>query len=95
MRKDDHIKYKIDNDMLLNYVEDIKSITEPMQQIKIFLENSQEESEEKFKGINKLSKKIEELIVKYPTERSKIYIDIIKQIMAANNGVVFARMIHH
>ena len=36
---------------------------------------------------------IKELIIKYPNDHAKIYIDIMKQIMSANNGMLSVRMI--
>ncbi len=36
---------------------------------------------------------IKELIIKYPNDHAKIYIDIMKQIMCANHGMLSVRMI--
>ena len=103
MKNEEKINYKIDSNILENYVEAINSIKEPMSQIKELLEPIQElnksfnESlkpmQEQLKSINTMSNAINELSIKYPNEQSKIFTDTIKQIMNTNNGMLSTRMI--
>lgn len=121
MEKVRKIQYKIDSDVLKNYVEAINSIKEPMNQIKEQLNQLSKSKEELNKALNEsmklvieesgatfraynpmmdqlkkihtMANQIKELIIKYPNDHAKIYIDIIKQIMSANNGMLSVRMI--
>ena len=107
MKKDEKINYKIDSNVLKNYVNAINSIKAPMNQIKEQLNqlsklmkelsNSINESmkpiQEELKSINTMSSAIKELLVKYPNEQAKILTDTIKQIMNTNNGMISTRMI--
>ncbi len=135
MKKKEKINYKIDIDVLKNYVEAINSIKEPMSRIKDRLNQlskpMQEPSkslnnsmkpiieasrvasnslepikkigeqlneslkpiQEQLKSINTMSNAIKELSIKFPNEQSKIFTDIIKQIMNVNNGMLSTRMI--
>ena len=107
MKKDEKINYKIDSNVLKNYVNAINSIKAPMNQIKKQLDqlskpmkemsNSINESmkpiQEELKSINTMSSAIKELLIKYPNEQAKILTDTIKQIMNTNNGMLSTRMI--
>ena len=121
MEKVSKIQYKIDSDVLKNYVEAINSIKEPMNQIKEQLNQLSKSKEELNKALNEsmklvieesgatfraynpmmdqlkkihtMANQIKELIIKYPNDHAKIYIDIIKQIMSATNGMLSVRMI--
>ena len=93
MKKEKKISYKIDNDVLKNYVEAINSIKEPMSQIKEQLNQPSKSMQEQLKNINTMSNAIKELSIKYPNEKSKIFTDTIKQIMNTNNGMLSTRMI--
>ena len=121
MRKVSKVQYKIDCDVLKNYVEAINSIKEPMNQIKEQLNQLSKSKEELNKALNEsmklvieesgatfraynpmmdqlkkihtMANRIKELIIKYPNDHAKIYIDIMKQIMSANNGMLSVRMI--
>lgn len=107
MKKDEKINYKIDSNVLKNYVNAINSIKAPMNQIKKQLDqlskpmkemsNSINESmkpiQEELKSINTMSNVIKELLIKYPNEQAKILTDTIKQIMNTNNGMLSTRMI--
>ena len=107
MKKDEKINYKIDSNVLKNYVNAINSIKAPMNQIKEQLNqlsklmkelsNSINESmkpiQEELKSINTMSSAIKELLIKYPNEQAKILTDTIKQIMNTNNGMISTRMI--
>ena len=107
MEKDEKINYKIDSNVLKNYVNAINSIKAPMNQIKKQLDqlskpmkemsNSINESmkpiQEELKSINTMSSAIKELLIKYPNEQAKILTDTIKQIMNTNNGMLSTRMI--
>ena len=107
MKKEEKINYKIDSNVLKNYVNAINSIKAPMNQIKEQLNqlsklmkelsNSINESmkpiQEELKSINTMSNVIKELLIKYPNEQAKILTDTIKQIMNTNNGMLSTRMI--
>ena len=107
MKKEEKINYKIDSNVLKNYVNAINSIKAPMNQIKEQLNqlsklmkelsNSINESmkpiQEELKSINTMSSAIKELLIKYPNEQAKILTDTIKQIMNTNNGMLSTRMI--
>ena len=116
MRKVSKVQYKIDGDVLKNYVEAINSIKAPMSQIKEQLNQFSKSEEEPSKALNEslklvieesgaplmmdqlkkihtMANQMKELIIKYPNDHAKIYIDIIKQIMSANNGMLSVRMI--
>lgn len=107
MKKEEKINYKIDSNVLKNYVNAINSIKAPMNQIKEQLDqlskpmkemsNSINESmkpiQEELKSINTMSSAIKELLIKYPNEQAKILTDTIKQIMNTNNGMISTRMI--
>ena len=107
MKKEEKINYKIDSNVLKNYVNAINSIKAPMNQIKKQLDqlskpmkemsNSINESmkpiQEELKSINTMSNVIKELLIKYPNEQAKILTDTIKQIMNTNNGMLSTRMI--
>ena len=103
MKKEEKINYKIDSNVLKNYVEAINSIKEPMNQIKEQLNqlskpmkelsNSIKPILEELKSINAMSNVIKELSIKYPNEQAKILTDTIKQIMNINNGMLSTRMI--
>ena len=121
MRKVSKVQYKIDGDVLKNYVEAINSIKAPMSQIKEQLNQLSESEEELNKALNEsmklvieesgatfraynpmmdqlkkihtMANQMKELIIKYPNDHAKIHIDIMKQIMSANNGMLSVRMI--
>lgn len=107
MKKVEKINYKIDSDILKNYVEAINSIKEPMSQIKkqlnLISKPMQEPSKilnesmkpiiEQLKSISIMSEAVKELSAKFPNEKLKIFTDTMKQIMNANNGMLSTRMI--
>lgn len=93
MKKEEKINYKIDSEVLKNYVEAINSIKEPMSQIKSQLDKQTKPMQEELKSINTMSNVIKELSLKYPNEQAKIFTDTIKQIMNTNNGMLSTRMI--
>lgn len=107
MKKEEKINYKIDSNVLKNYVNAINSIKAPMNQIKEQLNQlsklmkelsssineSTKSIQEELKSINTMSSAIKELLIKYPNEQAKILTDTIKQIMNTNNGMLSTRMI--
>lgn len=93
MKKEDKVNYKIDSDVLKNYVKAVNSIKEPMCQIKEQLNQQLKPMQEELKSIDAMSNVIKELLAKYPNEQAKIFTDIIKQIMNINNGILSTRMI--
>lgn len=107
MKKEEKINYKIDSNVLKNYVNAINSIKAPMNQIKKqlnqlskpmkemsnLINESMKPIQEELKSINTMSSAIKELLIKYPNEQAKILTDTIKQIMNTNNGMLSTRMI--
>lgn len=107
MKKEEKINYKIDSNVLKNYVNAINSIKAPMNQIKEqlnqlsklmkemsnLINESTKPIQEELKSINTMSSAIKELLIKYPNEQAKILTDTIKQIMNTNNGMLSTRMI--
>ena len=93
MNKEKKVNYKIDGNILKNYVEAINSIKEPMSQIKEQLNQLSKPMQEQLKSINTMSNAIKELSINYPNEQSKIFTDTIKQIIDTNNGMLSTRMI--
>ena len=104
MKKEEKINYKIDSNVLKNYVNAINSIKAPMNQIKKQLDQlskpmkemsnsinkSMKPIQEELKSINTMSNAIKKLSIKYLNEQAKILTDTIKQI---NNGMLSTRMI--
>lgn len=107
MKKEEKINYKIDSNVIKNYVNAINSIKAPMNQIKKQLDQlskpmkemsnlineSMKPIQEELKNINTMSNVIKELSIKFPNEQAKILTDTIKQIMKTNNGMISTRMI--
>lgn len=107
MKKEEKINYKIDSNVLKNYVNAINSIKAPMNQIKKQLDQlskpmkemsnlineSMKPIQEELKSINTMSNVIKELSIKFPNEQAKILTDTIKQIIKTNNGMISTRMI--
>lgn len=107
MKKEEKINYKIDSNVLKNYVNAINSIKAPMNQIKEklnqlskpmkemsnLINESMKPIQEELKSINTMSNVIKELSIKFPNEQAKILTDTIKQIMKTNNGMISTRMI--
>lgn len=103
MKKEEKINYKIDSNVLKNYVEAINSIKEPMNPIKEQLNQLSKPMKElsksikpileELKNINTMSNVIKKLSIKYPNKQAKILTDTIKQIMNINNGMLSTRMI--
>lgn len=107
MKKEEKINYKIDSNVLKNYVNAINSIKAPMNQIKKqlnqlskpmkemsnLINESMKPIQEELKNINTMSNVIKELSIKFPNEQAKILTDTIKQIMNTNNGMLSTRMI--
>ena len=107
MKKEEKINYKIDSNVLKNYVNAINSIKAPMNQIKKqlnqlskpmkemsnLINESMKPIQEELKSINTMSNVIKELSIKFPNEQAKILTDTIKQIMNTNNGMLSTRMI--
>lgn len=107
MKKEEKINYKIDSNVLKNYVNAINSIKAPMNQIKKqlnqpskpmkemsnLINESMKPIQEELKSINTMSNVIKELSIKFPNEKAKILTDTIKQIMNTNNGMISTRMI--
>ena len=104
MKKDEKINYKIDSNVLKNYVNAINSIKAPMNQIKKqlnrlskpmkemsnLINESMKPVQEELKSINTMSNAIKKLSIKYLNEQEKILTNTIKQI---NNGMLSTRMI--
>lgn len=84
-------KYKIESNIIKNYIDTINSTTKTINQIKVI---QKEQNDSKFySNINSILKEIKKLIEIYPNEKTKIYTNIIKQIMKINNGIISTRLI--
>lgn len=73
-----------------------KTISKSMESIKKINEQQNELTKpiaEQLKSINTMSNAIKKLSIKFPNEQTKIFTDVIKQIMAVNNGMLSTRMI--
>ena len=75
----DKIKFKIDTEVLNNYVNHFK-------------EDSQKITDS-LKSVQDISDMIKSFIKNFPDEKSQIYIDTIKQIINANHGMISTKMI--
>jgi len=93
MKTEEKYNYKINGDILKNYVESINSIEFPMNQIKNLIKHPSKKADEKLKNISIMFNAVKELSIKNPNNQAKISIDVIKQIMNANNGILSTRMI--
>src|SRR5574344_279848 len=96
MKKEEKINFKIDNNILKNYVKAINSIKAPMNQIKEQLNQISkqvQEIEKTLEPIKIMSEQLKMQTIKFPNEQYKIYTDAIKQIMDANKGMLSTRMI--
>ncbi len=90
---EEKIKFKIDENILKNYVDLINSIKEPINQFKLKISEFKVPSEQ-IKKINTIHNIIKGYLNNFPNEKSKIYNDIIKQIMEINNGIISSKMIY-
>lgn len=107
MKQNNMISYTIDSAVLKKYVETINSIKYPMNQIKTQLNQLSDSIQklsvphneelktlhEKLDNINKMSSAIKTLLIKFPNDKTKLFIDTIKQISKTNNGMITTRMI--
>ena len=97
MKKNIEKKYKIDFNVVKNYVDAINSIKEPMsqirEQIKADVSQTSKTMQPIYDSINQMQEAIKKLSITYPNEQSKIFVNIIKQIIKANNGIISSRMI--
>ena len=107
MKNNNDIKYKINSNIINNYIDAINNISKPMYQIKeelkdfsksIIEQNDQNYKNnqfiyEKLNSIKAMIDSIKELIATYPNEQNKILTSVIKQIMKKNNGIISSRMI--
>lgn len=86
-------KFKIEVEVLNDYVNSINLSVMPMSQIKMQLDTATVSNSELFRSIKNMLSKIKELITSFPNEKLNMFTDIIKQIMNANNGVISTRML--
>lgn len=107
MKKEKNDNSKIDSAVLKNYVEIMNSIKAPMNKIKaeIYQTSNQaqdpkiicNESLDTFQvqiiSIKAMIRAVKAISDSHPNEQTKIYTDIIKQIMNINNGMITTRMI--
>ena len=99
-KKEKNMSFNFDIDVIINYVETINSIKEPMCQIKKELKLNSESKYKKdkvvsksFESIIKMNNQIKTFLIEYPNMHYKIYTDTIKQIMKINKGMISTRMI--
>lgn len=97
MKEKQEINYKIDINVLKNYIETINSTKETMIKIKEQLNKIEKEKTNKIsKELNSIFtmiSSIKDLLTRYPHDKNKIFTDIIKQIMQENNGMISTKMI--
>lgn len=104
MGKNIEEKYKLDSNVVKNYVNAINSIAEPMSKIrdqikelseplKQFSNAINETMQPIYESVNQMQEEIKKLSYIYPNEQSKILTNSIKQIMEENNGIISSRMI--
>ena len=107
MKEKGNAIFKIDDEIIKNYVQSINSIKEPMSMIKKQLNQAfmpmKKMTEDlnttvklfasQLESINEMSKALNNYFRCFPTEKIKVCTDVIKQIMEANNGMITARMI--
>ena len=107
MKQSNKINYIIDSAVLKKYVGTINSIKYPMNQIKTQVNQLSESIQklsvshneelktlyEELDNINKMSSAIKPLLIKFPNDKTKLFIDTIKQISKTNNGMITTRMI--
>lgn len=86
MDKNIEEKYKIDTNIIKNYIDAVNAITIPNKSDKK-RKNSTSDS------VHKMQDEIKKLIGKYPDDKAKIVIVVIKQIIEQNNGIVSSKMI--
>ena len=87
------IKFKIEPIILENYVKSINSLEETIKQIKEELNKKVRDNLWQFKSIKVLIERIQDFLCDFPKEKANIYIDIIRQLMIVNNGIISTRMI--
>ncbi len=88
MKRVNKVSYKIDDEIIKNYVETINSVNEPIKQIKQKLK-----IEPELDSIYKMALVVNKLLQKFPDECAKICMDVILQIIYVNNGLLSTRMI--
>lgn len=93
MNKMGKITYKVDYEILKNYVDTINSIKEPMCEIKKYLSQESDSIKDNFKNISVMYNIKNDMQKKYSNDQVNVIIDIIKQIMNVNNGMISTRMI--
>lgn len=93
MNKMGKITYKVDYEILKNYVDTINSIKEPMCEIKKYLSQEADSIKDNFKNISVMYNIKNDMQKKYSNDQVNVIIDIIKQIMNVNNGMISTRMI--
>ncbi len=87
------IKFKIEPIILENYVKSINSLEETIKQIKEELNKKVRDNLWQFKSIKVLIERMQDFLCDFPKEKANIYIDIIRQLMIVNNGIISTRMI--
>ena len=97
MTKNVEEKYKLDSNIVKNYVDAINSMKEPMSQIREQIkENANQISKTRqslYESIIQMQEEIKKISNTYSNEQLKILTNLIKQIMKENNGIVSSRMI--
>lgn len=86
MDKNIEKKYKIDTNIIKNYIDAVNAITLPNKSDKK-RKNSISDS------VHKMQYEIKKIIKKYPNDKTKIVITVIRQIIEQNNGIVSSKMI--
>ena len=87
--KTEKVTFKINSEIIENYVNTINSLKTPMNQIKKMINKKHKQ----YESIAKMNEEIQTYSKSYPNDKTTIFIDAIIQIMNANNGMLSTRMI--
>lgn len=96
MEKREKIQIKIDKNVLVNYVQAMNSLKEPISKIEsqiTYYSKSKMLDSEPLKSIYLMVETVQQLSSQYINERSKLFIEILYQIMNANHGMISTRLI--
>lgn len=90
-------KYKLDSNIVKNYVDTINSMTEPMNQIREQIKVNENQIPKTIRpiydSIIQMRGEIKKMLNTYPNEQLRVLTNSIKQIIEVNNGLITSRMI--
>lgn len=86
MNKNIEEKYKIDTNIIKNYIDEVNAIT-------LLNESDKKRKNSTSDNVKKMRDEIKKIIRKYPNDKAKIVIAVIKQIIEQNNGIISSKII--